>query len=223
MSDGTPHPKPIVDEPRRPALGKARRSDRAYCLPARNALLFPGPTSSPLQFRRGLLVLWAEDRVRGTRKAFRSWGGHPEISARKRGLGALRTPPTPRELRRKRARARRRVADTANRLAELVNDANREWILEGHEPEFDEDLAARRTEARLHVFAAGVRAEIARQGLRAGDLDVGLGWPDGRTEQLLAEPWELTLEEAELLCEELKTSMQRLFTGSGWNPTTEEP
>lgn len=108
------------------------------------------------------------------------------------------------------------------RLAQLVDAAYRDGRLEGREPDLDEAPASPLTEAWLDGFTVALRAEISRQGRGAGEVDAGLGWPEGRTEGLLADPGELTLEEAELLCEELGTSMYRLFSGSEGNSTAEE-
>lgn len=133
----------------------------------------------------------------------------------------MRGRPALRDLERKRARARRRVAETVQKLEAVSVDAFREWIVEGREPRLDES-AVRRVELHLGGFVEAVRREMARLGVGAGELDLGLGWAAGRTEWLLATPWEITLEEAELLCGELGVSMDRLFDRPGYDTSMEE-
>lgn len=141
----------------------------------------------------------------------------------------MRKPPALEELRRKRARARRRAVHTVARLAELVNDAYRGRLLGDRAPSLGKAMVttgakgSKDAKAWLGGLTDALRAEMTRQGVSAGELDVGLGWPVGRTEGLLAKPSKLTVEEAELLCEELKTSMYELFVASGKNSTTEDP
>ncbi len=128
--------------------------------------------------------------------------------------GVVRRPRRPDELEGKAGLARRRTGDVVERLLEGVYCACYDWSVDGREPELDQERVRRAVKRRLAGMVAALRAEIARRGLTPGELDDRLRWPAGRTERVLAEPLELGVEEADLLCQELGTSMASLFEAS---------
>ena len=108
-------------------------------------------------------------------------------------------------------RARQLSADGVELVLQGVFYACYDWIVEGTEPGLDQDRARRAVKPLMAGLAEGFRAEIARQGLTAGELDARLRWPQGRTERVLAEPSELKSSESLLLCEALGTTMTDLL------------
>ena len=108
-------------------------------------------------------------------------------------------------------RARQLSADGAELLLEGVFYACHDWIVEGTEPVLDQERSRRAVGPLLAGLADAFRAEIARQGLTAGELDARLRWTAGRTERVLAEPSELESFESLLLCEVLGTTMTDLL------------
>lgn len=93
------------------------------------------------------------------------------------------------------------------KLLELFCDA----LVEGRDLELDEGLKRRRTARRLAGLAGLLRAELDRGGLSPRDLDATMGWPEGRTERLLAEPAEVSHAEARRLSARLETPMGRML------------
>lgn len=119
--------------------------------------------------------------------------------------------PAPADLDRELRIARQRSADAVEMLLESLFYACYDWIVDGREPELDQDQVRKAVKRDLDELAAALREQLARRGLTPGDLDARLGWPDGRTEHLLAEPSEMGDKEADVLCQELGTSMHELF------------
>lgn len=93
------------------------------------------------------------------------------------------------------------------RLLDLVCDA----IVDGRDLELDKGRVGRRTSERFAAMAELVRAELARRGLSNGELDTRMGWPEGRTERLLAHPSEISHEELRRLSLGLEIPMARMF------------
>ena len=112
---------------------------------------------------------------------------------------------------RKREIARQMSADGVELLLEGTYYACYDWIVKGIEPVLDQARVRRAVKPTMAGLAAALRAEIARQGLTAGELDAWLTWPDGRTEHLLADPSELGFFESLFLCEVLGTTMVDLL------------
>lgn len=127
--------------------------------------------------------------------------------------GALRTARrsaenTPTDLARMVELARHRSADAREVLLEAVYY----WVLDNPAgPVPDQARVRRRVERHLAGLADALRAEIARQGLTPADLDARLAWSEGRTEHLLATPTELDDDELDLLCQGLKTTMNKVI------------
>lgn len=107
--------------------------------------------------------------------------------------------------------ARQTRDDAVQLLLEALFYACYDWIVRGRRPVLDEERIARSVKRRLAGLAAVFRSELARRGLTAVELDARLGWSEGRTERVLAEPSELAFVEAELLREELGTRKDRMF------------
>lgn len=104
--------------------------------------------------------------------------------------------------------ARHRSADAREVLLEGVFY----WVLDNPAgPVPNQDRGRRRVQRHLAGLADTLRAEIARQGLTPADLDARLAWPDGHTEHLLANPTELDDEELDLLCQGLRTTMNKVI------------
>lgn len=92
------------------------------------------------------------------------------------------------------------------RLLEMLCNA----IVDGN-LELDEDLVQQRTARRFASMAVLVRAELDRREMSCGELDVLMGWPEGRTKRLLAEPSEVSHEELRRLSLRLEIPMTRMF------------
>lgn len=123
------------------------------------------------------------------------------------------SPPSARgkDLDRKIELAREMSVDGVELLLEAVFNACHDWIVEGSEPRLDQDRVRRAVRPLMAGLLVAFRAEISRRGLTAAELDARLGWPEGNTQRMLAEPSELGFVESLLLCEELGTTMLKLL------------
>lgn len=107
--------------------------------------------------------------------------------------------------------ARREDAETVVLLVKRILAACHDWVVDGSEPVLDPEQVRRSTSRRMAGLAEALRAEIVRQGLGPGELDVRLGWPEGRTEHVLTVPSDFGEAEARSLCRELGTSMEGML------------
>lgn len=107
--------------------------------------------------------------------------------------------------------ARQRAADAVEMLLERVFYACYDWMVGDWEPEQDQELVQRSVRRGMAAMVHAFRRELARRGLSVRELNVWLGWPEGRAEEVFAEPSELMHDEALLLCEALRIPMADLF------------
>ena len=107
--------------------------------------------------------------------------------------------------------ARLRAEQGIERLLEGIYHACLEWIETGRQPELDAARLQEAAERGLDALVRRCREGMATKGLAPAEVDRRMGWPVGRTEQVLARPTELRHGEEIRLADVLGFRLDRCF------------
>ena len=107
--------------------------------------------------------------------------------------------------------ARLRAEQGIERLLDGIYHACLEWIEKGREPELDPARLQEAARRGLDALVRRCREAMATKGLAPAEVDRRMGWPAGRTEQVLGRPAELRHGEEMRLADVLGFRLDRCF------------